>query len=208
MEMDEALSEAIGLMSGTTQEHIANAMAMAFNSPEPPVTAQDVASLLEAIRSPDVQGWAESLEYDMRRWLCNQPKYHEPVTYQQVYKTLPDGTQLAFQIRQLPPLRGMPFKALERALLYDQAAMLLGEHQAQKVMGALSRNKLARLLEEQQRVMEAARKIGIPEKAGDLQAGKVDASDCLKAMLTRQAVKTAVVNGVWINALLTADRRD
>ncbi len=64
--MDEAVAKAMTLMSATTRENIANAMTMAFNSPEPPITAEDVTDVLALLRSPDAIDWFDLMMMSMR----------------------------------------------------------------------------------------------------------------------------------------------
>jgi hypothetical protein len=111
--MDEAVAKAMTLMSTTTRENIANAMTMAFNSPEPPITAEDVTDVLALLRSPDAIDWFDLMMMSMRSGkedLLQRPKYR------QVYKTYLDGTQAVLEHPPPPPVPNNPrLGGLQRA---------------------------------------------------------------------------------------------
>jgi hypothetical protein len=179
--MVEKIVEAIQLISLTPENDVKSTFATAF---APLVSADDVASIISAWRSPETQLWLESV---LEPELPSKPYDIPQVKYRQHVRTYPDGTEAWIEILESFPIKLGPQKSLERALMQAFLEKALPKGEAEKFLTI-----------DIERVLKAIKKIGIPEKAADPLV-----EDALKSALTRLRVKTAVVNSVWQSALLT-----
>ncbi|KAL1601489.1 hypothetical protein SLS60_006404 [Paraconiothyrium brasiliense] len=169
------IAEAIRLISSRSQIEIESAFLEAFASPSPDLSPEDIASLTSWWNSPEAQ-FQRLLRGDLTHLGPPEPG----IQYFEHRHTYPDGTQGNI---------GIPYRKLlqPRAQAYASPKA--------------DRKKLATALSA---LIEATAKCGIPRSPADKLANEAKIEAAIKGALTRYAVKTAMVNGAWQSAALTA----
>ena len=148
----------------------------------------------------------KSPQLQLQRILISEPNLDKPAVRQfQHYHTYEDGTQAGLEVDYILSQKPIRPNANVETFWKGVDSLTKAGQRVDAFLKAV--DKLDTLTEAAKTIdilMRAAEKCGIPKTKADLLAKDGQIENALKIALTRHAVKTALFNGVWQNATLTA----
>jgi hypothetical protein len=120
----------------------------------------------------------------------------------QHYRTYEEGTQAGFEVDYIISQKTVRPNVDVETLWKEVDSLTKTTQSVDAFLKAVT--KLDTLTEKVDILMKAAEKSGIPKTKADLLAKNGNIENALKTALTRYAVKTAIFNGAWQSAALTA----